>query len=313
MHRATENQGPQNEWIGIAAPSWKIDVALLQKGLRRFASWGYPVRLDDIYYAGADEDRAAALVALLRDPAVRTIWCARGGSGATRLLGLLDRLGAPALLRKERNKLLVGYSDVTALHFYFQRLGLATLHAPMPATKSWQRLAPRVDRLLAQALAGELPIGRESYTAKWKTKPIYMPRKAVEGVIRGGNLTLVANLAGTRWQPDLNGAFLFLEDCGERPYEVDRMLTHLGNAGMLRGLRAVLLGDFEADVIYREPGEKKYWKEIFLDHFAAAGVPVITGLPVGHDRKQNDPLPLGVQAALDSRGKLFLLEQVVKR
>jgi muramoyltetrapeptide carboxypeptidase len=306
---------PDEKWIGIAATSTLVDRALLKKALPRFARWGYPVRVDDSvhgkfrYFAGTDEERAAALIRLLKDPVVATIWCARGGYGAARILSHLDQMGAPILLRKNP-KLLVGYSDVTALHFYFQKSGCPTLHAPMPATPSWLKLPAKVDRLLPAILGGEIELGKKSYTASWKTKVMNGAGLPTEGVLRGGNLSLLTSLVGTRWQPDLNGSLLFLEDCAEAPYRVDRMLTQLENAGMLSGVRALLLGDFEADVVYREPKEKKYWKEIFLERFASRGIPVISGLPVGHG-KLNEPLPLGVQAAIDARGRLLLLEQAV--
>ena len=119
------------------------------------------------------------------------------------------------------------------------------------------------------------------------------------------------DLIGTPWQPDLRGAILFLEDCAERPYQVDRMLTHLANAGMLKGLRGVLLGDFETDVVYKEKGERKYWKELFLERFAPLKVPVLEKLPVGHGR-ENEPLPLGVKAAISKTGRLLLLEQPIE-
>lgn len=302
--------------IGIAAASWQITPELVKNSLPRFARWGYPVRTDDTiygkmrYFAGTDEERANGLMRLIEDPTVGTIWCARGGYGAARTLGLLDRMGAPARLRKNP-KLLVGYSDSTALHFYFQKAGCATLHAPMPATASWSKIPARVDRILQSILAGRLELGKKSYSAGWKTKVLAGKGRPAEGVIRGGNLTVLASLTGTRWQPDLSGAFLFMEDCGENPYRVDRMLHQMEGAGMFAGLRAVLLGDFEKDVVYKYPKEKTYWKEIFLERFAGLGIPVISGLPVGHGAK-NEPLPFGVAAALDSRGRLLLLEQPVK-
>lgn len=313
MRRTISKENTASRWVGIAATSTLIDGKLFASGLERFAKWGVPVRVDERVqkrfrsFAGDDENRAEGFLSLLRDRNVGTIWCARGGYGATRLLSRLDKARAPALLRRDP-KLLVGFSDVTALHLYVhQRTGLPSLHAPMPATPSWQKLTPRTDRLLRQTLSGALPIGRESHTRDWNTR--FLSRaQAAEGVILGGNLTLLVNLIGTPWQPDLRGALLFLEDCAEAPYRVDRMLAHLENAGMLKGIRGILLGDFEADVAYREPKEKTYWKEIFLERFAH--VPVLTKLPVGHGKK-NEPLPLGVKAAIGRDGKLSLLARPV--
>lgn len=301
--------------IGVVAASTLIQAEALGKGLPRFAKWGFPVRVDDTiyekfrYFAGTDQARADALVRLLKDKSVGTVWCARGGYGATRILKLLDEAGAPALMRRDP-KLLIGFSDVTALHFYFwQKAGVPSLHAPMPATARWEELPSGTEKVLRRALTGKLELGAKSHTAAWRGKAL-VGGKASEGILLGGNLSLLDTLIGTPWQPNLNGAILFLEDCGELPYRVDRMLTHLDNAGMLKGLRGVLLGDFEEGVVYREPTEKKYLKAIFQERFGDLGVPVIMNLPVGHGEK-NEPLPLGVRARISVKGKLELLEQPV--
>lgn len=315
MQRNIISAAGTSRWIGIAAPSSLLNPELLEKGAERLASWGYAVRTDDSllakhrYLAGTDAARAQALMRIIKDPSVGTIWCARGGYGATRLLALLDKMGAPEALRKTP-KLLLGFSDATALHFYVQRLGLASVHSPMPATASWQKLKPATERLLKLTLKGQLPIGAGSHTALWRTNAI--ETGASEGLLTGGNLTLLANLIGTPWQPNLRGKILFLEDCGERPYRVDRMLTQLENAGLLKGLAGVLLGDFEADVEYKERAERKYMKEVFAERFSGRGYPVLTGLPVGHG-KENEPLPLGVRARISKDGKLWLLEQPVQK
>lgn len=109
----------------------------------------------------------------------------------------------------------------------------------------------------------------------------------------------------------VKGKILFLEDCAERPYQVDRMLTLLSNAGMLKGLAGVLLGDFETDVIYKEKSERRYWRELFMERFAPLDVPVLANIPVGHGKK-NEPLALGVRAAITKQGKLWMLGQPVK-
>ncbi len=302
-----------NRTIGIAAASTLIDPSLLSAGLPRFADWGYSVQVPDTvkkkfrYFAGSDRERAQVLLSFLRDRSVGAVWCARGGYGATRLLKILDEARAPVLLRKDP-KLFLGFSDVTALHLYvYGCAGLPSVHCPMPATPSWQTMPRRMERVLRGILAGEMATGRDSHTASWRVRKLGRSRSA-SGVVLGGNLTLLVNLIGTPWQPNLNGKILFLEDCGEAPYRVDRMLTQLDNAGMLTGLRGVLLGDFESGVVYREPKEKKYWGEIFAERFQH--LPVLGGLPVGHG-KLNEPLPLGVRAEITASGKLLLCEQVV--
>lgn len=314
MRRTKISAKGVQRWIGVTASSTQINAELLEKALLRFARWDYPVRVDDTIYeqfrylAGSDSVRASALVRLLRDPSVGTVWCARGGYGATRILSLLDRMGAPALMKRDP-RLLLGYSDVTALHLYFyHHLRLPSVHCQMPATMAWQKMTSSAERVLKGILAGRMPVGRASHTAGWKLRSL--AGGSAEGVIVGGNLSLIASMVGSPWQANLNGALLFIEDCAEAPYRVDRMLTQLANAGIFKGLRGVLLGDFEADVVYREPAEKRYFREIFLERFGALGIPVLSGLPCGHGRR-NEPLPLGVRAEITSRGRLLLLEQPV--
>jgi muramoyltetrapeptide carboxypeptidase len=316
MRRAIIHGNRLERNIGIAAASSAVNQKNLEHSLERFARWGVPVavadqvRLQQRYLAGPDLARASALDAFARDPLVGTLWCARGGYGATRLLPLLDQLGTARVLAKTPT-LLIGYSDVTALHLYFYgKTGLPSLHAMMPGTPRFATMPPRLDKLLRRTLAGELGLGKNSHTADWNPSRLCGPTRAAEGVILGGNLSLLVNLVGTPWQPNLEGKILFLEDCAERPYRVDRMLTLLANAGLLKNLQGVLLGDFKADVIYDEKGEQRYWKELFLERFAPLGIPVLENIPVGHGAK-NEPLPLGVRAAITKQGKLWLLEQPV--
>ncbi len=316
MQRATISGNRLEYGIGIPATASPVNQKFLAKSLDRFAHWSIPVHVADQvrsqlrYLAGTDESRALAVDAFARDPAIGTIWCARGGFGSSRLLPLLDRWNTADALKRDP-KLLIGYSDVTALHLYFyHKLKLSSLHAAMPGTARFNELTPRADRLLRAILAGKLTLGKKSYSSEWKNKVLLPARQNIEGVILGGNLTLLVNMIGTPWQPDLKGALLFLEDCAEQPYRVDRLLTQLANAGMLKGLHGVLLGDFETDVVYKETAEKKYWKEIFLERFAPLGIPVLDRLPVGHG-KLNEPLPLGVRAAITKNGKLLVLEQPV--
>jgi muramoyltetrapeptide carboxypeptidase len=307
-------KGVKDRWVSIVAPSTLIREELLEEGLARFARWGFPVITDDLlknqfrYFAGKDEDRATAVIRAIRNKGVGSLWCARGGYGSTRILSILDSQKAPQQMKKDP-KLLLGFSDSTGLQLYFHHhLGLPYIHCQMPATPSWQRMSPTAHKILQKILSGKMEIGPRSHTAKWKTKPLERISKSSKGKLIGGNLTLLVNMIGTPWQPNLKGCILFIEDCGELPYRVDRMLTQLENAGMLKGLKGVLIGDFEADVKYREPAERKYWKEIFQERFCDRGYPVIEKLPCGHG-KQNEPLPLGIKAEITKSGKLLLLEK----
>lgn len=316
MQRTSPHKILPGGHIGIAAPASFFDAKHLYEGMQNLAEWGYAVSCDerillkDRFHAGPDQTRAEIFNVLCRDKEIRAIWCARGGYGATRILPLLDKMGSARALGKNP-KLIIGYSDITALQLWaYKKLGLKSVHAPLIATPKWLKLPHRTKTILQSILTGSLVLGEKSYTRAWPTRWLKIaPKKNIEGIILGGNLTLITNLVGTPWLPSFNGSLLFLEDCAEAPYRIDRMLTQLRNAGALKGVRAVLAGDFTADAPKAPPS--KNWKRILELNFAEQGIPVLWNLPVGHG-KRNEPLPLGVKARLTKSGKLELLEQAVR-
>jgi muramoyltetrapeptide carboxypeptidase len=287
--------------LGIAAPGGPVDPqrvaageALLQRA--GFRTW----HRDDLtaqrgYLAGDDARRAAELMQLVQDPAIDGIVCARGGYGCDRILGRLD---AAAVRRAA--KPLVGYSDVTTLLLWQQRCaGLAGFHGPM--LERGDDVDPCSLELLAAQLRGdcELPLclrgeGRGGGRA--------------DGPLVGGSLSLVAASIGTPWQVDARGALLLLEDVGERPYRIDRMLRQLRASGALDGVVGLGFGDLSSCVDDRW-GSKV---EDVIDEFTRPlGVPVVSGLPFGHTRC-NATWPVGARATLDgAAGELRILERGV--
>ncbi|NUM87883.1 MAG: LD-carboxypeptidase [Bdellovibrionales bacterium] len=316
MKKLSPRSVVRGDMVGILAPATLVDPHLLHEGAERIGSWGYPVCFDDRilaqerFLAGPDETRARNLHDFVMNPMIRALWCARGGYGVPRILPLLDHLRTAQAMRRDPKPLL-GYSDITALHLYFWgRCGLKSVHAPLTATAKFLNPGGGAVRVLRETLDGTAKLGAKCHTAKWPLRPIKPLGRAVEGTLLGGNLTLIASLAGTPWQPSFRGSILFLEDCAEPAYRLDRMITQLWNSGMLDGLRAVVCGDFEADLVVKTPAEKKWWRAVMEDRFLRRGVPVITGAPVGHGAR-NEPLPLGVRARVTKAGRLEILEQVV--
>ena len=314
MQRKSPTALKTGSFIGIAAPATCLEPDLLFKGAKKLASLGYNVHFNDQLlkihrsFAGSDSSRAAVLEELLKNPLIEAIWCARGGYGVTRILSELDRRKAPALLKKHP-KVLMGYSDITALHVYFYlRAGIKTLHSPLIATPKWLKLGKKELALHQKILSGKMDLGKKSHSTKWPTHWLEgSSKKSISGILLGGNLSLLATLAGTPWQPNFKNCILFIEDCGEAPYRLDRMLTQLRNAGMLNGVKAVVAGDLTADVV--NPPSKNAWQEVLKDQFIARKIPVLFNLPVGHG-KRNEPLPLGIRARISKSGKLEFLEQV---
>lgn len=287
--------------VAVVAPAGAIrDQAALQRGLDRLARWGLrPDVLPSVHgqldwpagspLAASDDVRRADLQRAFAEPRYRAIFCARGGYGATRLLDQLD--WSPLA---EDPKFLVGYSDVTALQAAaWRQLRLVTLHGPMVATSTeldpgeagWD-LQRRL--LFEPTMAPALPCPEPS-------PPALVPGTA-EGPLLGGNLSLVASLLGTPWALDLRGAILCLEDVGETPYRLDRMLTQLLSAGALAQVAGIALGDFHqpnTPAASLDPATVAVLRE----RLAPLGIPVACGLPFGH-RPGAWTLPLGAPARL---------------
>lgn len=289
--------------LGVAAPGGPVDPEKLAAGERMLEEAGFRVtRRDDLlarrgYLAGDDQRRIDELMQLVSDPEVDAIVCARGGYGCDRILDRLD----PAPFR-EAAKPLVGYSDITALLLWQARqAGVAGFHGPM---------LDRGDDVAPEALAG---------LVDWLTGAVELPvvwqgegcgGGAAEGRLTGGSLTLVAASLGTCWEVDTEGAILLLEDIGERPYRVDRMLQQLRGAGKLDGCVGIGFGDLTSCL------DDKYGSrvdEVVGDIATVVGCPVISGLPFGHVRG-NATWPMGGRAKIDAeRGELRVLEGGVEK
>lgn len=286
--------------IAVVAPSSPFDVAAFERGVARLRD-RYDVRYGEGllerkgYFAGDDARRLAELRAAVADPDVDAIVAARGGYGATRLLPDLD-LHA---IRRGR-KLLVGFSDVTALHAAWLRAGVRAIHGPMIAA-----LGSTDGALLERWI--EAVEGRA--TPSVGGLEVLRPGVA-EGPLVGGNLAVLCALAGTPYAPPLDGCILFLEDVGERPYRVDRMLTTLHHAGWLARVGGLALGAFTK----AGPGDDgTSIGEVLRERLSSLGVPVLAGLPAGHV-DDNLELPLGAPVRVDAdEGRLEVLEPAVRR
>jgi muramoyltetrapeptide carboxypeptidase len=261
------------------------------------------------YFSGTDEERLADLNAALQDPAIDAVWCIRGGYGVTRIL---DGIDFEALVRRPRP--VVGYSDITALLAgVVRRAGMIAFHGPTARAE----MPPFTRRHFAKVLTGVEPAGRLEPLPT--PGDVLVPRNdrvtvihggRAEGVLAGGNLSLLQCLIGTRYFPDLDGAMLVLEDVNEDLYRIDRMLAHLRAVGALARLRGVLIGRFTG--LKRHMDDGSFGVDQVLAHYLGAlGVPVLNGLPIGHIDDQWT-IPLGVRARVDAdAGSVELLEAAV--
>ena len=239
------------------------------------------------YTANTDDHRLNALVEALVDPDIEVIWTMRGGYGASRLLEGLSRVPS----RLFHKKMLIGYSDITFLHLFFQKLGWQTVHGAMFAEMANPAKDEQNFRQLARLVSGQLPV--LTYTGlKPRNRAAHALAEPIRGVITGGNLTCVAAAVGTPWGLDASGKILFLEDVEEPGYKVDRMLTQLTAAGQLEGVRAILFGAFsDGDAL------TAYALERFANE---SPVPVFSSEQFGHG-PTNLPLLFNAPATLGEK------------
>lgn len=279
--------------IGLVAPSSPFDRDAFLHGVAKLerhysVDWEPGILESTGYLAGSDARRLSELQRAIDDPRLDAIIAARGGYGVTRLLARLDLSALEA-----RPKLLVGFSDITALHAQWARRRLLSIHGGMVAALG------RSDELAYERYRAALE-GR--FVDRFSDLIAYAPGRA-EGILLGGNLTVLTALIGTPHWPGFAGAVLFFEDIGERPYRVDRMLTTWLDAGAFEGVRGVVLGAF----VQGEPGADGIsLADVLAERLADLGVPVVAGVPAGHV-EDNAELPFGQRVVLDAnRGELVI-------
>jgi muramoyltetrapeptide carboxypeptidase len=238
--------------------------------------------------AGTDRERADELMRLFSNPEIKAILCSRGGYGVLRILDLLDFEKIKAY-----PKFFMGFSDITVLlAALWKKTGLIGFHGPMITSLS--RLNPSSRNMVRASLKGQ-------YQVQISLDPgqAISPRNA-RGLLLGGNLTMLTHLIGTAYEPVWDQTILFLEDCNEDPYRIDRLFTHLRLRGCLNKVSTILLGKFTGS------NQKDLPLGLFKEILGNSNVPVWTGLPVGHGSR-NVPLPVGVPASIEAGNGLLSL------
>ncbi|MXO75093.1 LD-carboxypeptidase [Altererythrobacter aerius] len=297
--------------VGIVSPSSAVEA---EEGLQRAEWWvrgmGLVPRFGTHaadrhgYLAGTDANRAADINAMYADDAVRAVFAVRGGWGGARILPLLDWDTIRA-----NPKLLIGYSDVTALHLAFAaRAGFPTIHGGN-ASSSWPRVS--WESLWRMAFAGEAPVlggseveaisGRAGRTIRGGT---------ARGTLLGGNLTILSTFMGTGWLPDFADAILFVEDTNESEYRIDRMLQQLRLAGVLGSLAGVVFGQCTG-CRSTDPDYAGFTLDSVIDQYLAPlGVPAFTGANIGHVAGQLS-LPSGAAVEIDADARTIRLLRTI--
>jgi muramoyltetrapeptide carboxypeptidase len=270
--------------IGISCPAGYISLEEVQPSVDLMQSWGFQVVIGrtvgakDFTYGGTDEERRADFQQMLDDPEIAAIMCARGGYGAVRIIDLLDF----STFRK-KPKWIIGFSDITVFHCHLNRqFRIASLHSKMCNSfpSDWTKAEPiQIETILSirQALIGQ--------ALRYSAPALKENRKGLaEGILVGGNLSLLETLAGSDSDLDTNGKILFVEDTGEYLYSLDRMFWNLKRTGKLEHLAGLLIGGFKLKP--DEPGEEfgKTVVEIVMEKISAYNYPVCFDFPVGHQR-----------------------------
>lgn len=253
------------------------------------------------YLAGTDRQRAADLNAMFADPEIKAVFALRGGWGSARLLSLLDWD-----VIRSNPKLLIGFSDITALHLAFAKhAGYATIHGPNGAN-SWP--ASSWDSLWLLAFAGATPVlGNGDYPGAREV--LTLRSGTAQGRLLGGNLSVLAALVGTPWLPDFDGAVLFLEDVGEAVYRVDRMLSQLALSGILSRLSGVVFG--QCTRCSGDESESGFSvTDVLRQYLVPLEIPAFTNANIGHVAGQLS-LPSGAPVEMDATsGTIRLLEPI---
>lgn len=265
--------------VGLIATARFVKETELDGALELLRSWGLQVvfapNITTPYhqFAGDDASRAAGLQDMLDDPEIKALWCVRGGYGSIRLLDLLNFEKF-----KSKPKWIVGYSDVTVFHNVAHNLGIKSIHGTMPidlaSKKSAMGNAAGSIDALRDVLFGRFPDLDLESTANNRTG-------SGQGVITGGNLSMLYSMCGSPYQVDTTGKILVLEDLDEYLYHIDRMMQNLKNNGLLRDLAGLLVGGFTKIHDNSTPFGKSA-KEIILEQVERYDYPVAFDWPIGH-------------------------------
>lgn len=256
------------------------------------------------YLSGTDESRANSLNQMFRDDRVDAVVCMRGGYGVARILEKVDYD-----LIRANPKLLLGYSDITALHTAIhQKVGMVTIHGPMP-DRGWMKLDDFSRESMLRALTSTEPLGTLSNPEGMEPQ-CFVPGRC-EGQLVGGNLSLIASACGTPYQLDPQGKILLLEDVNEYIYRLDSMLTQLRQAGMFEKCAGVVLGGF-TDCTEEYERYALSLEDIIRDIIVPAGKPVLANMSIGHTPVKIT-VPLGVRCAVDAEaGTLTVTEAALE-
>jgi muramoyltetrapeptide carboxypeptidase len=276
--------------IGVVAPAGPFDPELFQRGVAALEAIGYQVFLpegltfSDRFLAGPDEHRARLINEIFADPEIKGVFCARGGYGSLRILNLIDYD-----LIRQNPKIFIGFSDISALLWVLSdQCNLTVFHGPVITMLGKGNAESEAG--LEAALTTAFPLEIQAANAK------IIHAGTCQGVVRGGNLATLCHLLGTPYAPHFRGSIVVLEDVGESPYKIDRMLCQMRMAGCFDGMAGLVLGTFY------DSGEYADVLNVAKDVFKDMQIPILAGFDIGHG-PVNLTLPFGIPAVLDTENR----------
>ena len=296
----------KGDTIGLIGPSSPTPIERIKPTIDSLKDLGFNVVVGEScygtygYLSGDDALRAKDINEMFKNKYIDGIWCIRGGYGTPRIL---DKLDYDTI--RENPKVFIGYSDITALHIAInQKCNLVTYHGPMASTEVFYKLDDFTKDYLYKNIMRDENIGLIKNPEGIDIETL-VPGKC-EGMITGGNLALISSLIGTPYEIDTVGKILFIEDIGEEPYRIDRMLTQLRLSGKLDDAVGFILGNFN-DCEPEEREKSLTLKDVFNDIILPLKKPTISNLMVGHCNPMIT-LPYGVKARLDADKKEVFVE-----
>lgn len=302
--------------IGLVAPAGYISENNLNDSRENMEKLGFKIKegknltTQHGYFSSTDQDRADELNEMFADPEIKGIMCARGGYGAARILDKLDYD-----LIRENPKVLVGYSDITALHYaLFKKTGLISFHGPVSISTFNDYSTKNFIDVLMKPKSGLVIESTEPIEDGEDYRHTKITEGTATGRLVGGNLTMAVSLIGTEYDVDSDGAIMYLEEVREEPYRIDRLLTQMIMAGKFEGANGAALGVFrgcEAKANSDDETNSFSLREVLKDRIGSLDIPAIYGLSFGHV-KDKCTIPFGIQAELDVDAEtLTLLEPAV--
>lgn len=294
--------------VMLIAPAGPVERDQVIRFKDHIEQRGYKVKMrDDVfdvegYLAGSDQRRAEEFNEAFSDPQVDGVLAVRGGYGCMRMMPLVDWD-----VVKKNPKLLLGFSDITALHAGMNKAGIVSFHGPGPASGLGSKEGPTdftakyVVRAVEATPAGPYVVEVPESVSKVES----FGKGKATGRLVGGNLSLISALEGTPYAIDTQDAILMIEDVNEAPYRIDRMVQQLKLAGKLDHLKGVVLGKFTEDFVREDKltDDKRFdTTGVLRQYFENLGVPVLVNYPIGHF-PQNCTVPLGGEVEIDADAK----------